>query len=527
MSRAYAFALAVGLLATPALAVAPDLGSDAQRQAGGKLYAHYCSQCHGDHGDGAGYAAQHLKPRPRNFTTGKFKIRTTPSGALPSTEDLMRIIRRGMPYTSMPPWSNFTDDELKSLAYYVKSFSPDFAKPDFNVAPLDFPKPPKPTKESAEAGRKVYEGTGCIKCHGDLGRGDGPSARTLVDDWGYPIKPADFTQRWTFRGGPTREDIFRTMTTGLNGTPMPAFGDALKPEDRWAITDYMVSLGDGDDPKYATLVTAKHVDEAIDLAKGAAAFEKAPVSRLPIVGQIMEPGREFHPPVASVLVQAIYDANDIAFLVRWNDMSAETKGTNSPAIVVPREEEEAQEGAAAAATEETDEWGQPKAAKPSAPADPWAEETTPAAAAPASEFSDAVAIQLPLQLPTGARKPYFLFGDATNGVDLWFADLARAGADQYAAKGSSAVTPLDAPDVTSVAHYDKGEWSVIFKRSLRPHRLFGLGRRKPRAREQARSDAVVQPLRPARGRRLRQRTGDQNRAAGLRSRSLGHLLGPP
>jgi DMSO reductase family type II enzyme heme b subunit len=87
-------------------------------------------------------------------------------------------------------------------------------------------------------------------------------------------------------------------------------------------------------------------------------------------------------------------------------------------------------------------------------------------AAPAATFSDAVAIQLPLQLPTGPRKPYFLFGDATNGVDVWFADLARGSADQFTAKGSTAITVLDAADVTSAAHYDRGEWSVIFKRSL-------------------------------------------------------------
>ena len=101
--------LAIGPVA--AASAAPDLGTDAQRKAGAALYGHYCSQCHRDHGDGAGYAAQHLKPRPRNFTTGKFKIRTTPSGALPTTEDLMHLIRRGMPYTSMPPWPNFTDEE--------------------------------------------------------------------------------------------------------------------------------------------------------------------------------------------------------------------------------------------------------------------------------------------------------------------------------------------------------------------------------------------------------------------------------
>ena len=451
MKRAL-LAAASALSFSLAVAAGPDLGTDADRTAGAALYQKSCSQCHGDHGGGDGYAADHLKPRPRNFTTGKFKIRTTPSGALPTTDDLKHIIKAGMPYTSMPPWPNFTEDELKQLAYHIKSFSADFGNPDFIKDPVKLGSAPKYTKESAEAGRKVYEETGCIKCHGELGRGDGASARTLADDAGFPLKPADFTQRWTFRGGPTREDIFRTMTTGLNGTPMPAFGDALTDEARWAITDYMYSLGDGDEPHYANLVTAHHVDDPIDLAKGAAAFEKAPVARFPIVGQIMEPGREFHPPVASVLVQAIYDANDIAFLVRWNDMSAETTGSNSPALVVPIEEEAVQETAAAVGAGATDEWGE---AAPAAAATP---------AAP--KYSDAVAIQLPVTLPSGPRKPYFIFGDATNGVDLWFADLARATADQFAGKGSAAITALDAADVTSAAHYDKGEWSVIFKRSL-------------------------------------------------------------
>ena len=200
--RRWPLTLLLGAL--PALAAGtPDLGTDADRAAGKVLYEKYCSQCHGEKGDGAGPAAVHLNPRPRNFTTGKYKIRTTPNGTLPTTADLVHIIKTGMPYSSMPSWPEFTDDQVKHLAYYVKSFSPDFANAEFNAASLDLPKAPKYTKESAEAGRKVYEETGCIKCHGDLGRGDGPSARTLVDDLGFPIRPADFTQRWTFRGGPT------------------------------------------------------------------------------------------------------------------------------------------------------------------------------------------------------------------------------------------------------------------------------------------------------------------------------------
>ena len=90
-----------------------------------------------------------------------------------------------------------------------------------------------------------------------------------------------------------------------------------------------------------------------------------------------------------------------------------------------------------------------------------------APAAPPSEFSDAVAIQIPTQVPTGARKPYFIFGDAQNSVDLWFFDLARPDPLQFTGRGSADIAPNDTGDVTGVASYDQGEWSVVFKRPLR------------------------------------------------------------
>ena len=45
--------------------------------AGKALYGDYCSQCHGDEGDGQGVAADRLVPRPRDFRRGIFKIRRT------------------------------------------------------------------------------------------------------------------------------------------------------------------------------------------------------------------------------------------------------------------------------------------------------------------------------------------------------------------------------------------------------------------------------------------------------------------
>ena len=454
---------------------AQDVGTEAERESGRALYLRNCSQCHGENGDGAGYATPRLYPRPREFTMGNFKVRSTPSGELPTHQDLVNIIRRGMPYTSMPAWPNLSDQEVSDLAYYLTTFFPGFS----NAAPqpVALPSAPATTTESIELGKALYVENGCVKCHGTLGRSDGPSAETLVDELEYPILAADLSKSWTFRGGSSREDIFRTMTTGFSGTPMPSYEEALTPEQRWAITDFIVSLSGSGEPGYSNLVVARRAVEPIDLARGAANFESAPVAHFPIVGQIMEPGRAFQPAATSVEVQAVYDAESIALLVRWHDMGPQQAGQNGPSLPVPPEEEALAPGPGAAAGSGGSSTGSVFGDEEVAPADPFGdEEVTPVdpfaepEAAPAgqpSEFSDAVSIQIPSQVPTGARKPHFIFGDVQNPVDLWFFDLARSEPFQFTGRGSADIAPNDTGDLTGVASYDQGEWSVIFTRPLR------------------------------------------------------------
>ena len=94
------------------------------------------------------------------------------------------------------------------------------------------------------AGKTLYAAKGCATCHGEGGKGDGPVAAALVDSWGWPIRPWDFTQGY-YKSGRTDRDLFRTITTGLNGTPMPGFGPATTVAERWQLVDYLASLANG------------------------------------------------------------------------------------------------------------------------------------------------------------------------------------------------------------------------------------------------------------------------------------------
>lgn len=461
------------IAATSLAAPAPvDVGTEQQRQAGKQIYDRHCAQCHGDEGDGRGVAAPFLSPKPRDFTSGKFKIRTTPSGALPTTQDLKNVIRTGMPYTAMPGWPQLNDQQLADLVYYVKSFAPDFAQPERQPEPIQIPAPPGSSSESIDKGKKLYADLGCARCHGEMGRSDGVSAPTLKDDGGHPVRPADLTRRWTFRGGPARQDIFRAFSTGLNGTPMPSFADALSVEQRWDLANFVYSLSPHDSPDYATLLVAKKVARELDLAEGVKLFEDAEPAYFPVIGQIMQPPRAFHPSCNGITARAVYNETDIAFELRWNDLRVESTGKNAPDIAVPAGEDEGDKSESAPAAEGGGSpWGNEEAAAPAAaPADVWGEEEAGGAApaaGPQSEFSDAVAIQFPAEKPATIRKPYFVFGDEGNAVNLWFADLAKQEPALYVGRGSESLEALGPRDLAVTHAYDKGEWRVVFKRRLR------------------------------------------------------------
>ena len=125
---------------------------------------------------------------------------------------------------------------------------------------------------STQRGKELFSGkiAACNKCHGDLGKGDGQTVD--YDDWTkdwttriglkpdnpddtipfmargalppHTINPRNFAEG-VFRGGATPEDLYRRITVGIAGTPMPAITfveGELESDDVWHLINFIRSL---------------------------------------------------------------------------------------------------------------------------------------------------------------------------------------------------------------------------------------------------------------------------------------------
>jgi DMSO reductase family type II enzyme heme b subunit len=375
---------------------------------GKQVYEKHCALCHGPEGKGDGPAAELLLPKPRDFTAGKFKIRTTVQ--LPSDQDLFNVISAGMPGTSMPAWSVLPERERSAVVAYIKTFAPAFK--DAKIEAAKIPPEVKSSAASIKRGQEMFEAIECNKCHGQKGRGDPAPGSDLKDDWGNPIRPANLTKPWTFRGGSTRRDVATRLSTGLLGSPMPTFLDSVeKPEDIWHVANYVRSLGP-DSPMWASILQVASVSGEVPSDPNAEFWTRRPGANFPLVGQVIADPRNFNPSVDMVTVRAVYTDREVVFHVTWDDPTPSDPSKGAP--------------------------------KP-----------------------DRVALQFPTGAGTGER-PYFLMGDANAPVYLltW---QAGQGVGEATATGVGKVAPKTAEVAAAgQAVYDAGQYRAVIRRPLKP-----------------------------------------------------------
>lgn len=373
------------------------------QELGRKVYMERCYWCHGEEGKGDGPSAAGMFPRPRDFVRADYKIRSTPWGQLPTDEDLFRVIVRGLAGTPMQEWETIlTEEEIRSVASYIQSFSPRFeaeSRKPLGSLPNG--------RGSAERGEEVYRKARCFTCHGEAGRGDGALTTALSFQWGHPYEARDFTRGWTFKGGHEPTDIYVRITGGLNGTPMGPFKDLLSDEERWDLAHYVASLDEEPFPESADFVVAvRYKGGEIPASYAAPAWREVSPVRIPLGGQVVAepPLRWWIPTVGTAHVRALWNEEDVAFLIEWND--------------------------------------------PTGPEDPYA-------------MVDSALIQLPAR---DGEKPYFLFGEADNPVTIWQWTSGGGGVEEWTANGSAAIEARAAA-LRVDASWSEGRWHAIFRRS--------------------------------------------------------------
>lgn len=245
MSKTKRFALLAATILVAALSVSAQeshIGKwNGHADAGKQLFYRYCWGCHGFRGDGNGENAPYLNILPRNFVTATFKCRSTPTGTLPTDEDLFNSITRGFNTTYMPSWITLTNQQRADLVAFIKTFSPRW-KTEKPGEPIKVPAEPALTVDGIKHGKELFTKLECWKCHGQEGRGDGPSAPTLTDSNDQPIRPYNFAAGTRFKCGTDNSDLYTIFMTGLDSTPMPSFGDVIKPEDAWDLVHYLRTL---------------------------------------------------------------------------------------------------------------------------------------------------------------------------------------------------------------------------------------------------------------------------------------------
>ena len=418
----------------------------------GKLiYFKRCSFCHGLSGAGDGPAAHQMIPRPRDFTMGLYKFRTTNSGELPTDEDIFRTISRGIPGTAMQTFDSdkikngLTEDERWQVIYYIETFNESFSDKEFDPYKqvVKVSQEIKSSQESIAKGEKIFKEMKCWECHGDRGRGNGPNSPKLKDKFrGDPILPFDLTKGWRYKAGNAAKDIYMRFNTGLNGTPMPSFTDSLNDEERWHLANFVVSLQKRE-VNTESVLKAKPVKGELPAAPDDPAWGKAESIDALLSGQVVAKPRWENPSVDLVTVKALYNDKEIAFLMVWGDRFKDIVHQSDMEYKVPA----AYDGYAS--------W-EDMPRKP-------------------GNFRDSIALQFPVKMTEGTKKPHFFRGDSGNPVNLWVwkADMEEDGKpsiEEANAGGFSQplkVQPLENQAVKGKGIWKDGVWRVVMKRPLK------------------------------------------------------------
>ena len=342
------------------------------------------------------------------------------------------------------------------------------------------------SEESVEIGKILYTQFACYECHGELGRGDGTSAPTLTDEWGFKSWPANLHQSWNYRGGNDIDDIFKRFIGGIAGSAMPmfedpAFGLTVAEAQRYTELENKVEMTDAEDEEYNQLDEKMgNAFDVLDLmidgdlndeqkqmydTSMKAFYEKS--WHLANYVKSLSPEKKPEPAIGKNVLRSHYIENELPPLAdpAWETLEASYFPLIAQIVVEPRQYNPTIDSINVksfyndtdvvflftwddrtnnTAVEESEDTGQ--------------------------TYVDGIAIQFPVRVPKSVTdpKPYFLWGGKLP-VYLW----------QWMASATETLTELTAKGITNAeeqavqgefqvdSEYDNGQYRLWIKRSLK------------------------------------------------------------
>ena len=412
------------------------------------VYLKQCAQCHGENADGKGVAAPYISPPPRNLTKSQFKLRTTPFGKLPTDQDMMDTLIRGLPNTAMPSWRHLVETDRLSLIKYLKSISRKFQrfiKKKKSHKVLQVPEPPPFSLESTKRGEELFL-VNCSGCHGVKGKQDGTSTERIVDLATGAIWPRNLSKPWTFRRGASRKDLYLTLRTGLYGSAMPMFSKRITSDKNiWDIVHYVQTLGLSQKPPVNRTIKSRKVEAAIPMNPDDSFWGHQLSSFIPLGGQIITSEKLYFPKIKSLTVKSVHNRDEIAFQISWDDprvdpvLIGNIPVKESPVPPIPK----SFKGKIPAPIEDN-------------------EERSP------QEIPDAIAIQFPVS-NLGNVRPYFLNGDVNRQVNLWkWQTNYPFRVEEQNGNGIELISPQQESKqlASGKAIYEYGQYRLVMKRKL-------------------------------------------------------------
>jgi DMSO reductase family type II enzyme heme b subunit len=209
-----------------------------QPSRGAVLYSAQCAVCHGSEGDADTVVARFLRPRPTAFRDGSFKLVSTTNG-VPTEEDLVQTLRRGMPGSTMMSWDWLPESDLRELAREVGRLAVRGRAAALQDTALVAGRPLTLEEATQRAARELTPGPAvdvgraaggdagegkrlftvhCAACHGADGRGLA-QIRQWQQESTYPW-PRDLTLG-VLRGGGSDHDLALRIRAGMPGAHMP------------------------------------------------------------------------------------------------------------------------------------------------------------------------------------------------------------------------------------------------------------------------------------------------------------------